>query len=345
MSERLREKIIDELSTLPNVRMSQDKAMICCPFHADKTPSAKINLDITAPAPMGWFNCFGASCKKSAPWNTVASALGLRKFGKSKKSADDYIDPGRFKDELIGEDDEDHDTSTAGFQQELASMEFFDFSQEEWRGVPVSLLRRVGAKLVYLDRTGDFYVWLPVNINNQLKGYVKATLEKAPSGETSYINAKGGWSREFGLLFYDYALRLMKRKGLDTVVLVEGPRDALRLLRYGIPAMAVLGAINWDDNKRYVLEQSGVSNVILFLDGDDAGLTATKKIYKSVKMHFNVLKVMKLWKYRTPRIDPETGEQAFKIVAEDKKILLWDNEQDPGNCDKKFLIKVRDALK
>lgn len=344
MSETLRQKMIDELSSVPNKRMSADRAMICCPYHADRNPSASINLSLTAPAPLGWFRCFGAQCGASHPWNTVATVLGLRKFGKNKrKRADDYVDPKRFKSQLLGEEDEDgNEVAANGFDQEMKEMEFFDFQQDEWREVPVKLLVKVGARLCYLDRTGDFYVWLPVMIEGVLRGYVKACLEKPEEG-TSYINAKGAWSTAHGLLFYDYAAALAKRKGIDTVVLVEGPRDALRLLRYGIPAMAVLGAINWSEEKRWTLEQSGINNLILFLDGDDAGLVATRKIYKSVKTHFNVLKVMKLWRDRVPRLNSK-GKQKRKKIADGKFKLLWDNERDPGNCDKKYLKQVKELL-
>jgi 5S rRNA maturation endonuclease (ribonuclease M5) len=319
--------------------MSAERAMVCCPYHDDKNPSASINLNDKAPVPMGWFRCFGGSCHKSVPWNTVAATLGLAQIGKNKrKRSEDYLNPEKFKDELLDEAKK----SERGFEREMSEMEFFDFQDSEWRGVPRKLLERVGARLAYLDRTGDFYAWLPVMIEGELKGYVKGTLEKAEEGKSSYFNASGTWSGQFGLLFYDFAIKMMRRKHLDTVVLVEGPRDALRLLRYGIPAMAVLGAINWNDEKRYTLERSGVGNVILFMDGDDAGIEATTKIYESCRTHFKVRR-MALWKYRVPKLRAN-GRQAKKKLGDGKYKLLWDNEMDPGNCPIKYLKKVKNAL-
>jgi DNA primase len=339
MSETIRQKMIDALASVKGKRMTAQRATICCPYHPDKTPSATINLSVDKPVPLGWFRCFG--CRKSVSWNALASTLGLPKFGKGgKKNADDYLDPNRFKDEFLA----DTEQRDIGWEQEHKDMEFFDIQQEEWRTIPKALLERVGAKLCYLDRTGEFYVWLPCLVLGELKGYVKARLEKAPKGESSYFNASGTWSREYGLLFYDYALRVARRKGLNTIVLVEGPRDALRLLRFGIPAMAVLGAINFNEEKRYTLEQSGINNLAIFMDGDDAGRQATKVIRQCVKTHFNVVKVMKLWRDRVPRIDRKTGKQAFKKMADGKKKLLWDNELDPGNCPRSYLKVVRDSL-
>lgn len=339
MSESIRQRMIDELEAVQNKRMTPERATICCPYHADTNPSATINLSLDKPVPLGWFGCW--SCHKSVPWNTLAATLGLATFGKGKKkNAADYLDPKRFKAELL---DSDARTET-NFEREMNELAFFDLQADEWRGVSRKLLERVGTKLAYLDRTGDFYVWLPVMIDSELKGYVKATLEKAPDGESSYFNASGTWSKTHGLLFYDYAVSLAKRKGLNTVVLVEGPRDALRLLKYGIPAMSVLGALNWNEEKRYILEQSGIQNLVLFLDGDDAGLKATKLIYASCKTHFNIKKIMKMWRLRVPRINPKTGKQARKKISEGKYRLLWDNELDPGNCPIKHLREVKDAL-
>jgi hypothetical protein len=332
MSEARRQKMIDELASVKNKNMSKARATIVCPYHPDRNPSATVNLDLdNQRVPLGWFNCF--ACRKSVPWNTLAQTLGLKTFGKGKKNADDYVDPKRFKDELLDDTAEEGDAKQA---REMEELTFFDFQQPEWRGVQTSLLEKVGARLCYLDRTGEFYVWMPVMVLGEQKGYVKGCLEKPAEGP-SYFNAPGKWSAQYGFLFYDYAVELAMRKGLNTVVLVEGPR-------YGIPAMAVLGALNWSEEKRYTLEQSGIENLVLFFDGDDAGLAATKAIHKSVKTCFNIKKVMKLWKERVPKISKKTGKQKRKKLADGNFKLLWDNERDPGNCDLKHLRTVRDAL-
>jgi 5S rRNA maturation endonuclease (ribonuclease M5) len=338
MSESLRQKMIDALSAVKNKRLSDKRAMVVCPFHADKNPSASINLDPTAGAPLGWFRCFG--CEKSVSWNEAAPHLGVKAFGKHKKrKSTDYLQPSQFKDELLNP--ETVPETENAFQEELDKIQFFDFQVEKWRGVKVKLLLKVGAKFAYNDYDGNFYVWLPVWVQGHLRGYVKAHMEKPEEG-TSYINAKGTWSGKYGLLFYDYSVALAKSKGLDTLVLCEGPRDALRLLKYGIPAVSVLGAINWSSEKRFTLEQSGISRLILFMDGDDAGIKATKKIYKSCRLHFNV-KYMSLWKHRVPRMK-DNGKQDYKVLN-GKKILLWDNELDPGNCPLDFIKKVKSALR
>jgi 5S rRNA maturation endonuclease (ribonuclease M5) len=86
------------------------------------------------------------------------------------------------------------------------------------------------------------------------------------------------------LLFpYDYF------KSVETVVLVEGPTDALRLLNYGIPALAILGTGTWSKYKRTLLIRKGVKNVILCFDGDKAGRLCTAKVSKDLDKYFNVI--------------------------------------------------------
>lgn len=348
--DKEREFLIGELTTLNRKEIERFGAKIVCPYHADSNPSGNVNLDAEEKnAPLGWFRCW--SCKESVPWSKLAETLGLRLYNNDKKKSGDYVNPSRYKEGLLSQDDdEDDDESSEAFRQELDSLQFFDFQQEEWREVPTTLLKKVGCKFAYKDYNDSFYIWMPVLIQGELRGYVKAELEKpepivkvGKDGEAylekmpSYVNAKGKWSKEYGLLFYDYAVRLMKRKGLTTIVLCEGPRDALRMLRYGIPAMSVLGAGNWNEQKRFQLEKTGADNLIIFMDGDDAGKAATKAIYKDVRKHFST-RYMSLWKHSKPVLN-KRGKPSFDEKGNPKLI-----EYDPGNCPMKFLSQVKRNL-
>jgi len=335
--DKKREFILGELNTLARKEISREGAKIICPFHADTNPSGNVNLDVDeARAPLGWFRCW--SCQHSCSWTELADRLGLRKFSSKKNTAEDYVDPSRYRKGLLddeGLDEAGGDSTTEdGFEDDFKDLQFFDFQQEDWRTIPVKSLQKLGCKFCYQSRNDTFYIWMPVYINKELQGYVKAHLEKPEprirrdrNGKEyevklpSYINAPGKWSQSYGLLFFDYAVKLMRRKELSTIVLCEGPRDAIRLLRNGIPAIAVLGASNWNEKKRFQLEKAGADNLILFMDGDDAGKAATKKIYKDVRQHFNT-KYMSLWKH--------TAKNGDK----------W----DPFSCPKRFIAQVKKNL-
>jgi 5S rRNA maturation endonuclease (ribonuclease M5) len=329
--DKKREFIVGELNILGRKEIDRFGAKIVCPFHSDTNPSMNVNLDLEEKsAPLGWARCW--SCKTSVPWDTLADKLGFRKYTNTKKEAEDYVDPARYREGLLSnnDDENDEDGGQAAFKRELDDLQFFEFQQEEWRDLPTDLLTKVGCKFCYKEYNDSFYIWMPVYVNKELRGYVKAELEKPEpvvkrdkkgkeylETPPSYINASGKWSKIYGLLFYDYAVRLMRRKGLKTLILCEGPRDALRLLRYGIPAIAVLGAGNWNEQKRFQLEKTGAENIIIFMDGDEAGKAATKSIYKDIKNYFST-RYVSLWKHS--------------------------KDLDPFNCPKKFLIQVKRSL-
>lgn len=348
--DKEREFLIGELNTLTRKEIERFGAKIVCPFHGDTNPSGNVNLDPEERnAPLGWFRCW--SCKTSVPWSKLADTLGFRKYTNDKRAADDYVDPTKYRDGLMSQDEEEgSEDDSEAFQRDLTDLQFFEFQQDEWRDVPTALLTRVGCKFAYKAYNDAFYIWMPVLIDGELKGYVKAELEKPQpvtkrdrAGEEyeetgpSYINAPGKWSKVYGLLFYDYAVKLMRRKGLKTLVLCEGPRDSLRLLRYGIPAMSVLGAGNWNEKKRFQLEKTGAENLIIFMDGDDAGKAATKAIYKDVRKHFNT-KYMSLWKHAVPVL---TKKGKPKLDDKGEPVLL---EYDPFNCPMKYLSQVKKNL-
>jgi len=324
---RATDLVKSEVETLTLRKTVTSKSIfIQCPYHEDNTPSGGINVDETKTVPIGWFSCFG--CNKSVPWNTLAKTLGLRQLksrSQTSVEASDYIDPKRVRGELLGEDECTEEEEQKKIKQDLESLDFFDFPPEvpKWRGFDTSFLATLGVRYAYQDRSGEFLIWMPCNVNGVQVGYVKAFLEKVP-GRISYINSPGKWSRQKGLLFFDQAIKMMKDQGHKTVVLTEGPRDALRCIRHGIPTMSILGTKSWSEDKRMCLENADVENLIFFMDGDKpdkhgviAGKMATKMLIKSVKGYMGYSYV-NMWKY---------GKG-------------W----DPGNCPKRFLDLVKNSL-
>lgn len=315
---------IETLTIRKNV--ASGSIFIQCPYHEDNTPSGGINIDASKTVPIGWFSCFG--CNKSVPWNTLAKTLGVKQLkSRSQTSVDssDYIDPKRVRGELLGEDECTEEEEQRKIKIDLEGLDFFDFPPEvpTWRGFSTKFLSTLGIRYAYQDRSGEFLVWMPCMVQGQQVGYVKAFLEKVP-GRMSYINSPGKWSRQKGLLFFDHAIKMMKAQGHNTITLVEGPRDALRCIRHGIPTMSILGTKSWSEDKRMCLENADVENLIFFMDGDIpdkhgviAGRTATKMLIKSVRGYLDY-RYVNMWKYKKG----------------------W----DPGNCPKRFLDLVKSSL-
>lgn len=311
---------------------SAGSTFVCCPYHSERTPSFRIFHSSSSRAP-GYGKCYG--CGKKARWDDFAPKLGLQPF-KAGPPKDEYavdLIPARKPEREF----------EGGFLNEKQRAIKKIPKDKFWREIPTRLLRAIGAHTAEfraVPAEGDPYwtsrrLYLPVYIHGELRGYIKARLRKHEK-YASYINASGPWSRTHGLFPFDYALKLMKRIDSQTIVLVEGQRDALRLLAMGIPAMCILGTQSWSDNKCRLLELGGVKRVVLFMDGDCAGIEATEKIEPTLQSMFEV-RVLKLWKMKgSPWLDFQHKDEPSK-AAKKAGVTLW----DPGNVPQRILEKLK----
>lgn len=297
-----RELVKQQIALVPRVKMKENMAMIPCPFHADINPSCAVYFKSNQSHPGSWY-CFG--CNAHGLWDELADALGLEKFDNTPRD--------RFSHNI---------SITLDSYTEEEHLLFKSLPRNKlWRGISTNLLIDIGCKLckvVYnYDKLSETFIFMPVYINKSLEGYIKARLHKMPD-KPSYINKKGQWAKSRGLFPFDYAISMMSNK--NAVVLVEGQRDALRLIQNGIPALCIMGTHNWNDEKSMLLDIYGVKRVIIFLDGDDAGISGTKLLYPSLKEYIDEVKVIKLWNWPgSPYIKYKTKQNAEKHNVE-----LWD---------------------
>lgn len=330
---RAQEIVLRNLDRIPGRRKAVNGGvvMIVCPFHPDRNPSCMLNIAKTERFELGFFSCRG--CGANGGWNKLAEKCGLETISESDLKLDRVRDHDLHltrqallstKDE---EEEEDDDVSSSQTMADLFDAFKVDMPTSfpvnmKWRGVRGKLLRRIGAYLAYDGRSEEQVVILPVRIDNITVGGIKAKWKKDKSDAgTSYLTSKGdGWAKREALFPYDYALKLAERKGIRVIVVVEGPRDALRLLRYGIPAVAICGSQNWSKDKASLLIDSGL-HVIIAMDGDNAGEAARKMIRKSLKPHgdysvFNLLKIGE--ELGIEKMDP--GNAPMEVIEELKEI-------------------------
>jgi DNA primase len=102
---------------------------------------------------------------------------------------------------------------------------------------------------------------------------------------------------------------------LNTIVLVEGPFDALRLCYEGISALSILGTSNWSKLKLATLEGMACKKIIICMDGDKAGRDAERQIFE------DTAGVIKRKRFRlplqTPGIDPgNMSEELLEALRE-----------------------------
>jgi len=313
-----------------------DRVMILCPFHSEKTPSASINVGHQYRP--GQFFCFACGAKSS--WDEVAPKLGLEPYKpgppKDQSSLDLFMQRGMER--LIEND---------GFEH--SKFRFFDLPKNKmWRGIPTSFLCDLNGRLCYkwssnYEKWGQTkFIHFPVVINKETHGYFLARLKKDTSDKQlpSYLLAKstGGfnWSKLYGLWPFDYAIELMHSLKKKTIVLVEGQRDALRLLLNDIPAMCVFGTQSWSQNKGNLLEIAEVNRLILLFDGDCAGKLATSRMISVTEAQFKVTP-LELWSMKgSPYRRFSRFEEPSKR-AKKEGVNLW----DPFNMPQCIVNKIK----
>jgi 5S rRNA maturation endonuclease (ribonuclease M5) len=273
--------------------------------------------------------CYG--CGHKAPWDEVAPKLNLEPFTKGPPKDEYAMD---FMTKALSYGDEE------GFEQ--GKFKFWPIpSGKVWREIPTDFLIELGGQMCYkwypdYNRWGSTkMIHFPVEINGRQVGFFRARLRKATDDQPSYLNAGGPWSKTHGLWPLDYASDLARRLKIKTIALVEGQRDALRLLLNGIPAVCIFGTQSWSEMKLSLLEIAGFDRVVLMFDGDDAGISATEKIRPSVRTMFKTHTV-KLWNMKG---SPYRKVAHFKNPSKAAKRLglkLW----DPGNLPQPVIDQI-----
>lgn len=292
-------------------KLAGDTYMICCPYHNDRSPSGGINLAVESNIPLGYYHCFG--CGEKRPWNALAATLGLHQFKGWELS---------FKGN--GGNRESRKTKAVTYEshkQELRralnTYESIDWpAYMSWRGYSGSLLRKLGGVFYNDPMTQEVMLFFPIYVNTKYKGGVRAYLEKQTNG-LSYLTTKGEWVKDYGLLGYEYIKKIMRKRKYTAVVLVEGPRDMLRLIDNKIPALAVLGSENFSEKKllRVLALNSMITTIYVMPDNDKAGT----KMYKTIKrISGDMVKVKRL---KLPREKDMEGN-VIKMDPDDAPIGL-----------------------
>ncbi len=210
-------------------------------------------------------------CNARGNYNTVAERLGLKKMPKVASLSYRPI--------------EDALEALAAVRPRPSLPKTVPFD-EEYRGLSPEFLARFDSQKWFDTESKAWRILWPVRYNRKLLGYVagaldRETLPKYRNGPTGVFRAQ-------------HALWPIDDESIKrTVVLVEGPFSALRLLHEGIPAVALLGTGAWNRRKVTMLEQRAkpIKNVVLAMDGDDAGWKLTDEIYSEIKDRFENVEI------------------------------------------------------
>jgi 5S rRNA maturation endonuclease (ribonuclease M5) len=90
-------------------------------------------------------------------------------------------------------------------------------------------------------------------------------------------------------VLYNQAAAFLEARRAETLILVEGPCDVWRLWEGGYHNAVALLGVSLTDAQQVLMESSGASRVIVFMDDDEAGQVAAQKIMKQLSRSFRVV--------------------------------------------------------
>jgi DNA primase len=245
-----------------------DLQAYCFRGHDHATPSLSIRrLD-------GAFYCFGCGVRGRS-WNRLADLIGAKQLAEAE-----LPDPDEVAVQQLS-------------RQVAAAVQEMDLPwgllpwQGDWRGMSEKFLLRCGAHQWFDPASRCSRIFFPCFQNQETLGWVARRLDQ--DDKKKYRNAPGMNSTEV-LFPFDTMVQLLPRtlRHTETVVLVEGPVDALRLLACKIPAVAVLGTNNFRPHKRVPLLSLGAKRVIVAMDSDRGGKQARQEITPVLAELFDV---------------------------------------------------------
>lgn len=300
-------------------KSTSDSKFVVCPFHDDSSPSMGVYMAQEGKIPLGYFHCFGCSTK--GRWNVFAEKAGLDKIQEWKTNAhiSENLITNEIEDKLLGSD-------TLTLQSVLRIMRCEEAirwpKHLDWRGFDGSLIYKVGGHIINDDYNEDIALLFPVKIQGKVRGAVKAIRERKSKKQLAYLTMKGEWVRDYGLFPYMYVQKMLRQSDYDFVCIVEGPRDALRLVSMGIPALAMLGATSMSDIKAMLIANLNIEVAYIISDNDSGGdvmwRTAKKFLRKTDQVKVTRIKLPKTYdsKGELIKIDPGNMSQdiADKII-------------------------------
>jgi len=264
---------------------------IWCPFHPDKeTPSCVI---YTHRDPVKFY-CFG--CRSHGEWDKLAEAL------KAGKLTRDWADPRAYKHLS------DAIKQLVKVDPSLPPMTR-PWTYGAWREFNSKALVNVQARWWYdeIDKVRRI-LWPVWDADADLLGWVARDLDDRAVGR-KYRNMPG-----MEALHTLWPVPIYPKYPERVVVLVEGITDALRLLSFGIPALACLGTA-WSKARTTLLEHYlCIERIVLAFDPDSAGNSATFKIGYTLRRAF--------------------GSESIAVWS-------WSEDHDPGNAPVEEVLALR----
>ena len=311
------------------------RALVCCPFHDDSTPSMSINFDPKSRY-FGSFYCFG--CGASGDWNKFAKQAYSAHGWTLQQVSMDWLKRLNALEQVESHVEPPHFDTVDDWVSYMypTSLRWSALpTKRDWRGIDYETL-------LYLD-TWVVQSFNPLTDSVELMPFFPCVVNGVPHGGVRvdlfnklYLNTKnivGNWRNTHGLLFHDAAIGCMQNYEHKFLCICEGVRDAMRLISLGVPAVAILGTNGWTPYKTamvasMVSSSDSVGKVYFLMDSDSAGRRAAKMLgLEFDKMYVPWLDI------RIPPTESGAKQDVFELAADlmDELLLILDRENGAFN--------------
>lgn len=263
----------------------------CYNGHDSKSPSLSIRKTD------GTFYCFG--CGESGyGWNALAEKIGAKKLKEEELPDPLYV----LYKQLSAQEENTKDANI------VLPWDAEPWTLGKYRGLSPGFLKRLDAKHWYDSGVRAYRILFPISQKKKLLGWVARRLDKID--DMKYRNAPK--MRAMDILYpFDFVHQYFDS---PSIVLVEGPMDALRLCHFQLPALAIMGTNNWRKKNRSLLLSLDVEKVVICTDGDPAGLKCRGDITPDLEEWFDV-------EHYFPPEGDDPGGMERKYVEELRKLL------------------------
>lgn len=243
------EFILKELQKSGSVNLKTGNAVVKCPFHDQHNTIGTLSVSLGQKVKHGVWNCW--SCKASGTWNALANKLGLR------LDTDENIDQNYSVNTIV--------KCPIYEEPDESMLELVKLPKDfKWKRYDRAFLRKMKAKLLWNETVKDYYLYLPITYVYEYLGYVRCKIDATSYGPKYWFSVKNK---------IPYPSDYLIDQDCSTVVIVEGVSDAFRLIKNGIPAIALLGSF-LTKSMIDVIESLSIEKAILCMDGDEAGRNA-----------------------------------------------------------------------
>lgn len=306
---KLRTLVVDSLLAIGG-KQRGEHIVLTCPWHNETKPSLHVNIGYEVDP--GVFNCFG--CKAKGSWNVLAKALKLPTIEENTKDKTITVNG------ISTQNDED-DTQTIkkvyeeiqakikATQAEYPTLKTSELPDDFfWRGYGKKFYEKLGGRFYWNRKFDKNYLYFPLTMNKRYTGYTLCSLDGKDVKYQTFTDS----SKVFFL--YDHI-----PYGVP-IVLVEGHFDAIRLYAEGFYPLGIFGVQNWSSIKMNYLTAKAPPKVVIAFDGDKPGCDAAVKVFKDLRIGFNV-------------------DIFYLPISTDPK-----NKIDPGNMSEEFIWELRKKI-